>query len=75
MLVLGVTLTEDEGVVEEDNFAIDILDDDPEGFRSTMNLLVPSEIGDDRQVDTEKRAGDRLDLCLQPGLRVSQMLR
>ena len=73
--IFCIALTKLEGVMGEDDLSIDILDENPKGLGSTVDLLVPPEVGNDREVHTEKRAGDRLDLCLQPGLRVSQMLR
>ena len=47
VLVLGVSLTKDERVMEEDDLAIHVLDQDPEGLGASMNLLVPSEVGND----------------------------
>jgi len=56
--------------MEENDFAINILDEDDEHFRSAMNLFVPLEVGYDGKVDTEKGTGDGLHLCLQPAMKV-----
>jgi len=70
VLILCITLTENERVVEENDLAIDIFDEDNKCFRSAVNLFVPSEIGYDGKVDTEKGASDGLYLCLQPVVKV-----
>jgi len=56
--------------MEENDFAINILDEDDECFCSTMNLFVPSEVGYDRKVDMEESTGDGLHLCLQSAMKV-----
>lgn len=66
VLVLGVPLTKNEGVVEEDDLTIDILHQDPERLGPTMDLLVPTEVGNDGQVYPKESTSDRLNLCLQP---------
>ena len=70
MLILCITLMEDERIVEENDFAINILDEDDECFRSTVNLFIPSEVGYDGKVNTEEGMGDGLHLCLQPAMKV-----
>ena len=62
VLVLCVSLPKDEGVVEEDDLAVDVLDQDPERLSCSVDLFVPSEVGNDGQIDTKESAGDRLDL-------------
>ena len=47
VLVFCVALPEDKGIMEEDDLAIHVLDQDPEGLGASMNLLVPSEVGND----------------------------
>ena len=66
MFHLCVLLPKDECVAEEDNFAIDILDEDGERFSTAMNLLVPTKVGDNGKVDAKKGACDGLDRGLQP---------
>ena len=66
VLFLSVPLPENEGVVEEYDLAIDVLDKDPERLGPTVDLLNPPEIGDDSKVDAEQRASDGLNLGLQP---------
>jgi len=70
MLILCITLTEDERIVEENDFAINILNEDDERFRSAMNLFVLSEVRYDGKVDMEEGTGDGLHLCLQPAMKV-----
>ena len=65
MLILGVSLTQNEGIVEEYDLAIDVLYVDPERFSTTVNLLVPSEVRRDGKVDAKKRACNGLNLRLQ----------
>ena len=48
VLVLCVSLPKDEGVVEEDDLAVDVLDQDPERLSCSVDLFVPSEVGGDR---------------------------
>ena len=73
MLVLGISLTKNEGVVEEDDLAIDVLDKNPERLGPTVDLLIPPEIGDDSKVDAEQRASDGLNLGLQPTRSLSAL--
>jgi len=61
---------EDERIVEENDFAINILDKDDEHFCSAVNLFVPSEVGYDGEVNTEEGMGDGLHLCLQSAMKV-----
>jgi len=65
MLVLGVSLTQNEVVMEKDDFAVDVFDEDKEVFCRAVDLLVPSEVRNDRKIDTKQRSGDGLDLRLQ----------
>jgi len=70
VLILCITLTEGERIMEENDFAINILDEDDERFCSAMNLFVPSEVRYNGKVDTEEGMGDGLHLCLQPAMKV-----
>lgn len=52
VILLGVTLTENELIVEENDLSVDVLDENPERFCSTVNLLLPLEVGGDREFDS-----------------------
>ena len=65
VFVLGISLTQDEVVMEQDNLAVDVFDEDEEVFCRAVDLLVPSEVRNDGKIDTKERAGDGLNLCLQ----------
>jgi hypothetical protein len=69
VLVLGIPLPEHERVVEEDELAVDVLDEDVERLRGAVHGLGPLEVGRDREVDAQERARDRLHLRLQLQLR------
>jgi len=56
--------------MEENDFAINILNEDVERFRSAVNLFVPLKVGYDGKVDTEEGTGDGLHLCLQSAMKV-----
>ena len=62
----GVLLPKDERITEEDDFAIDILDEDGERLSIAMNLIVPLEVGDNGEVDAEEGTCNRLNCGLQP---------
>jgi hypothetical protein len=64
MLIFRVSLTQDEGIVEEDNLSIDVFYHDKEGLGGAMNFFVPAEICNYGQVYAEKRPRDRLYLSL-----------
>ena len=54
VLLLGVTLSEDEGVMEKNHFSINVfLHHDEEGLSTSMTLFIPSEVGNDREVDAK----------------------
>jgi len=44
VFVFGIALTEEESVVEEDDLAINILDDDEESLGTSVDLFIPSEV-------------------------------
>jgi len=60
MLHNGVLLPEDERIVEEDDLAIDILDEDGERLSITMNLLFPTEVWGNGEVDAKEGTCDGL---------------
>jgi len=51
MFILCIMLMEDERVVEDNDLAINIFDEDKKRFRPAVNLFIPSEVGYDRKVD------------------------
>ena len=53
VLLLGVTLSEDEGVMEKNHFSINVFHHDEEGLSTSMTLFIPSEVRNDREVDAE----------------------
>jgi len=61
--------------MEENDFTIDVLDNDPERLGSSVNSVVPLEVGCDRQVDTKEGTSDWLDMCLQATEFVSSALQ
>jgi len=65
-LHLGVFLSKDERIAEEDDLAIDILDEDSERLSTPVDLLVPTEVRDNGEVDTKEGTCDRLNGGLQP---------
>jgi hypothetical protein len=48
VFILGIPLTEDECILEENNLSIDVLNKNSERLCATMNFLVPSEVSGDR---------------------------
>jgi hypothetical protein len=67
VFLLGIALEEEEGIVEEDNLIVDVLDhDDDEVFSAAVNFFVPLEVWDDGEIDAEEGVGDGLDLGLEP---------
>jgi hypothetical protein len=66
MLVLSVALSENEDIMEQDDLAVDVLDENMERFGTSVDFCVPLEIGDDRKVDSEERTRDGLNLSLKP---------
>ena len=54
MLVLGVSLSQDELVLEKDQLAIHILNEDPEGERLSMDTVFPPEIRGDGEINTQQ---------------------
>jgi hypothetical protein len=55
MLVLGIALAQLEDVVEEDDLAVGVLDSDDERLCGAVEFFVLPEVGNDGQVDEEKR--------------------
>ena len=54
MLIVGITLSQNEAVMEKDYLSVDVLDKNDEGFRRSMNLLIPAEIGHNGKINAEK---------------------
>ena len=52
MFVLGVLLTQNKVVVEQDDFAVDVFDEDEKIFCHAVDLLVPPEVRNDGKIDT-----------------------
>ncbi len=67
MFIFSVALAENEGIMEENDLSINILHHDQEGFGTAMDLLIPAEVRDNRKINTQQGAGDRLNLGLKPG--------
>lgn len=49
MLITGILALEQEVLVIEDNLTVNILHQNPESLRATMNLLIPLEVWSDGQ--------------------------
>ena len=52
MFVLGVSLTQNKVVVEQDDFAVDVFDEDEKIFCRAVDLLIPPEVRNDGKIDT-----------------------
>ena len=52
-------LLEQEVLMVEDDFAVNVLHEDPERLRRAVHLLVPLEVWRDRQLHTQGRPGRR----------------
>jgi len=63
---IGVLLSKDERIAEENDFAIHILYEDCERLSTPMNPLVPLEVRDNGEVDAKEGTSDRLNGGLQP---------
>jgi len=50
-------LLEQEVLMVEDDFAVNVLHEDPERLRRAVHLLVPLEVWRDRQLHTQGRPG------------------
>lgn len=53
VVVFCVSLAKDEGVMEQDDLAVDVFDDDPERLRTSVDLLIPLEVGGDGELYPE----------------------
>ena len=60
MFHLDVLLSEDERIIEENDFTIDILDEDSERLGAAMGFLVPTEVRDNDEVYAEEGTRDGL---------------
>ena len=63
---LGVLLSKNECIAEEDNLSIDILNENIERFGTPVNFLVPTEVRYNGDVNAKEGACDGLDRGLQP---------
>jgi hypothetical protein len=59
-------MTKHKGVMEENDLAIYIFDDDHEGFCSTMIFPFPAKIGGGGKINLQKRTSYWLYLSLKP---------
>jgi len=62
VLLFCELLLEKEELVVQDHLRVDVLDEDPETFRVSVNLLLPLEIWSDGKLYAEGRSGHRLDV-------------
>ena len=60
MFHLGILLAKEERIAEEDDFTIDILDEDSERLSATVNPLVPTEVRDNSEVNAKEGTRDGL---------------
>jgi len=54
MLIFGITSSQNKAVMEKDYLSVDVLDENDEGFRRSMNLFIPAEIGYNGKINAEK---------------------
>ena len=66
MFHFGVLLPKNECITKENDFTIDIFDENGERFGASVNLLVPTEVRDNGKVDAKEGTCDGLDRGLQP---------
>mmetsp|Transcript_75394 Transcript_75394/g.157135 ORF Transcript_75394/g.157135 Transcript_75394/m.157135 type:complete len:1109 (+) Transcript_75394:119-3445(+) len=62
VLLFRPTLLEHEHFLVKNLLAVHILDENPEGFRSAVDLLIPLEIGGDCELDHQARPRDGLNV-------------
>ena len=74
MFRLGVLLPKDECITEEDDFAIDIFDEDGERLSITMSFIIPFEVGDDGEVDAKEGTCNGLNRSVQAERDVVRVL-
>ena len=60
MFYLSILLAKEERIAEEDDFTIDILDEDSERLSATVNPLVPTEVRDNSEVNAKEGTRDGL---------------
>ena len=65
VLVLGVLFAQHKGLVVEDHLLVHILDQHPELLGGAMHSLVVLEVGREREVHSQHRARDRLNVRLE----------
>jgi len=54
MLIFGITLSQNKAVMEKDDLSVDVLDENNKGFRRSMNLFIPAEIGHNGKINAEE---------------------
>ena len=69
MLLLCELLLQQKELVVKNHFRVDVLNEDPEPFRVSVNLLFPLEIWRDGQLDAQSRPCNWLDVTHQVQLR------
>jgi len=52
-MLIFITLSQNEAVMEKDYLSVDVLDENYKGSRKFMNLFIPVEIGDNRKINAE----------------------
>ena len=52
--------------MEQNDLAVDIFNEDPEALGSAVDLLIPPEVRNDGEINTEEGASNRLHLGRQP---------
>jgi len=54
MLIFGITLSQNEAVMEKDYLSVDVLDEDDKSFRRSMDLFIPAEIRNNGKINAEE---------------------
>jgi len=54
MLIFSITLSQNEAIMEKDYLSVDILNEDDKRFCRSMNLFIPSEIGNNGKINAEE---------------------
>jgi hypothetical protein len=53
VLILCVALAQNELIMEEDDFAIDVFNQDPKDLRFPVEIIFPSEVGRNREINSK----------------------
>ena len=70
MLIFGITLSQNEAVMEKNYLSVDVLNENDKGFRRSMNLFIPAEIGNNGKINAKEGPRDGLDLSLKPKTQI-----